>query len=88
MARDFNDLTGPERAAMEVWTRGSADTTGMLCAVRAALHAEQKANARRVSRAERAREMLAADGYLTPEFRDFLTGLVADDGVVIASKED
>lgn len=33
----FWELTPAEEAAMEVWQRGSADTTGMLCSVRAAL---------------------------------------------------
>lgn len=34
-----DDLTGPEQAAVDAWTRGSADTTGMLYAVRHALAA-------------------------------------------------
>ncbi|MFG1846817.1 hypothetical protein [Micromonospora carbonacea] len=55
---DGDHLTGPERAAMDAWTRGSADTTGMLYAVRAALAA-----AGRVVTPE-ARDRLAKHLYL------------------------
>jgi hypothetical protein len=38
----FDQLTDAEKAALEVWQSGSADTTGMLCAVRAAVrHTER-----------------------------------------------
>ncbi|MFF0822453.1 hypothetical protein ACFYUR_18990 [Micromonospora haikouensis] len=55
---DNDHLTGPERAAMDVWLRGSADTTGMLYAVRAALAAAG------VAVAPDARERLARHLYL------------------------
>lgn len=48
------DLTMPERAAMNVWTSGSADTTGMLCAVRAALRAHDTTEDARLAIAEKA----------------------------------
>ncbi|WP_328344714.1 hypothetical protein [Micromonospora sp. NBC_00421] len=39
---DNDHLTAPERAALDAWLRGSADTTGMLYAVRAALQQVDK----------------------------------------------
>jgi hypothetical protein len=38
---EFWTLTEAERAATEVWNRGSADSTGMLLAVRAAVRATE-----------------------------------------------
>ncbi|MBE1492761.1 hypothetical protein [Plantactinospora soyae] len=39
----WGDLSGPERAALDAWKRGNADTNGMLYAVRHALVAERNA---------------------------------------------
>jgi hypothetical protein len=39
----WGDLTVPERAALDAWTRGSTDTNGMLYAVRHALAVERNA---------------------------------------------
>ncbi|MEU0078482.1 hypothetical protein ABZY58_11350 [Micromonospora tulbaghiae] len=44
------DLTGPELAALEAWGRGSADTTGMLYAVRHAVDALSKDARERLAR--------------------------------------
>ncbi len=50
----YEDLTMPERAALDVWTSGSPDTTGMLCAVRAALRALDSTEDARLAIAEKA----------------------------------
>lgn len=43
MAEKHEDLSPAERAALGAWNRVSADTAGMLYAVRHALHAERQA---------------------------------------------
>ncbi|MFC6021715.1 hypothetical protein ACFP2T_36815 [Plantactinospora solaniradicis] len=59
----WGNLTVPERAALDAWTRGSADTNGMLYAVRHALAVER--NAVGPPLAPDARERLARHLYLT-----------------------
>ncbi|MBF9129507.1 hypothetical protein I0C86_11090 [Plantactinospora sp. S1510] len=59
----WGNLTVPERAALDAWTRGSADTNGMLYAVRHALAVER--NAVGTPLAPDARERLARHLYLT-----------------------
>ncbi|MFI2663324.1 hypothetical protein [Micromonospora carbonacea] len=82
---DGDHLTGPERAAMDAWTRGSADTTGMLYAVRAALAA-----AGRVVTPE-ARDRLARHLYLTewvPALAPQVDAEARWDGGKVATRDD
>lgn len=56
-----DDLTAPERAAMDAWLRVSADTTGMLYAVRAAIAQMERSEDARLSIAERKNKELTAE---------------------------
>jgi len=62
------DLTVPEKAALDAWNRVSADTTGMLYAVRHALAAQ-----RVEARARLARHLYGA----------YLTGYLAGNGAAV-----
>lgn len=56
------ELTGPERAALDAWSRVSPDTTGMLYAVRAALAVEDSTRRDQLrAENERLRRDLAAN---------------------------
>lgn len=48
------DLTAPERAALDAWMRGSADTTGLLYAVRAAVAQMERSEDARLAIADKA----------------------------------
>ncbi|MER7331742.1 MULTISPECIES: hypothetical protein [unclassified Micromonospora] len=76
----YEELTMPERAALNVWTTGSADTTGMLCAVRAALTAHDTTEDTRLALAEQAlRDLLGmVDQFDTPRDPGRVQAFVGD----------
>ncbi|MER7166770.1 hypothetical protein ABT336_12000 [Micromonospora sp. NPDC000207] len=79
MARD-EDLTMPERAALNVWTTGSPDTTGMLGAVRAALRAHDTTEDAQLAIARKSLEevLWMAGQFDTPRDPGRVQAFVAD----------
>lgn len=84
MTSTFEQLTAAEIAALEVWQSGSADTTGMLCAVRAAIrHTErtlEQSEDFRVAALEKAVHDIAGmlDAFDTPHDAGRVRAFVGD----------
>ncbi|MFG1659115.1 hypothetical protein ACGFIY_21540 [Micromonospora chersina] len=82
------DLTEPELAALEAWSRGSADTTGILYAVRAAVRQVERSEDARLAIAEQENRRLAAENErLIRELAEAREHMTLDRQAVITLRE-